>query len=120
MRVYTVLLIAIVLLSAALAPQAVAERASPAEAANVAENWVTQEIARDGNWGGSPEVDVGAGVEFRRGTRLLGYYFPVTPQGFVVQSGSFAASSSIVACSSSSISWAFSSNSLHSSSTLAE
>lgn len=77
------LIIALALLPAATAE---AQRVSSTAAAAVARNWVTLQIARNGAWGGSPEALSGAAQEMYRGKRLVGYFVPVSPQGYVVVS----------------------------------
>jgi hypothetical protein len=54
------------------------------EALTVANNWVTLIVHLTGSWGAAPEARVVGIEEFRRGERLLGYYCPVSPRGFVI------------------------------------
>ena len=68
------------------AAPAAAQRVTPDQAARVAHNWVTLQIARHGAWGGSLAADVQAVQELRRGKRLVGYFVPVRPQGYVIVS----------------------------------
>jgi hypothetical protein len=55
-------------------------------AANVAKNWVSLMLQVKGNWGGSRNPEVLETREFRLGQRLVGYFCPVSPRGYVVVS----------------------------------
>ena len=54
------------------------------EAQVVARNWVALIVRARGAWAGSADPQAGAAQELRRGGRLLGYFVPVTPTGYVV------------------------------------
>ena len=54
------------------------------DARSVAQNWVALTIRQQGDWGGSPTAQIGEIREFRQGDRLIGYFCPVSPQGFLV------------------------------------
>jgi len=54
------------------------------DARSVAQNWVALKIRQQGNWGGSSTAQTGEIREFRQGDRLVGYFCPVSPQGFIV------------------------------------
>ena len=56
------------------------------QAATIANNWVKFIIRNTGDWGGDPTATIYEVVEFKRGDRLLGYFCPVEPQGFVLVS----------------------------------
>jgi len=56
------------------------------DARSVAQNWVALTIWQQGDWGGSPTAQIGEVREFRQGDRLIGYFCPVNPQGFIVTS----------------------------------
>ncbi len=49
-----------------------------------AENWITAIIAKKGNWGGSETAEVADVLEFKRGSKQVGYFFRVIPQGFII------------------------------------
>ncbi len=70
----------------AASPPVRAELVTETEARQVAENWVQLLIGLRGNWGGAEEARVSDVVPFRRDTRVLGYYCPVEPHGFVIVS----------------------------------
>ena len=55
-------------------------------AQTVATNWVALIVYERHAWAKSTEPEVGAAQELRRGARLLGYFVPVQPTGFVVVS----------------------------------
>lgn len=63
-----------------------AEKATPDEALNIAKNWVTVILAKKGAWGDSPTAQVMSVQEFKRGGRLLGYFCPVSPRGYIIVS----------------------------------
>lgn len=54
------------------------------EATVVARNWVALIIHLKGGWGTAPTAQVLGVEELRRGERLLGYFCPVAPRGFVI------------------------------------
>jgi len=54
------------------------------EALTMAQNWVGLVMHREGNWGGSEEAEVLGIQEFKRGDRLIGYFCPVEPHGFII------------------------------------
>jgi hypothetical protein len=54
------------------------------DARNVAQNWVTMTIRQQGNWGGSQTAQIGEIRQFKRGDRVIGYFCPVSPKGFLV------------------------------------
>jgi len=56
------------------------------DARSVAQNWVALILRQQGDWGGSPIAQIGEIREFRQGDRLIGYFCPVSPQGFIVVS----------------------------------
>jgi len=61
-----------------------AQKVTADDARTVAENWVALIIHQQGEWGESPTATIPDVQEFRRGDRLLGYFCPVSPQGFLV------------------------------------
>ena len=67
-----------------IAPAVRAELTTAREARTIAENYVDLVLANEGNWGGGDSAAVVSVQEFRRGNRIVGYFFPVVPQGFVV------------------------------------
>lgn len=54
------------------------------DARAVAQNWIALKIQQQGNWGGSPTAQMGEIQEFKLGERVIGYFCPVQPQGFLV------------------------------------
>jgi len=56
------------------------------EALTVADNWITLIIQNDGDWGGAEWAQVEEIEEFKREERLLGYFFRVWPQEYIVVS----------------------------------
>jgi hypothetical protein len=60
-----------------------ASRATMDEALTVAKNW-TKLIADKKTWGGSRNPQVEEGREFTRKGRVLGYYYPVKPIGYII------------------------------------
>jgi len=56
------------------------------DARSVAQNWLALTIRQQGDWGGSPTAQIGEIQEFKMGGRLIGYFCPVSPQGFLVLS----------------------------------
>jgi hypothetical protein len=63
-----------------------AEVATKGEALALAKNWIRLILYREGDWGGSQAPEIREIVEFKRGERILGYFMPVKPQGFIVVS----------------------------------
>jgi len=61
-----------------------AELVTADDARSVAQNWVALTIRHQGDWGGSPTAQIGEIQEFMQGDRLIGYFCPVSPQGFLV------------------------------------
>lgn len=54
------------------------------EAAQVAYNWIQMVLDRYGHWGESESASVQAIQEFTGRDRLIGYFCPVTPHGFII------------------------------------
>jgi hypothetical protein len=69
-----------------LASGARAELTTKQEALTIARNYVELVLVNWGDWGGSETPDVGAIQEFKRGERMLGYFCPIRPKGFLVLS----------------------------------
>ena len=63
-----------------------AEMATMDEALTVANNWITLIIHEGGDWGGSETAEVEEIEEFKRGERVIGYFCPVKPKGYIVLS----------------------------------
>ncbi len=63
-----------------------AQVAGPDEALTVAKNWVSLIVAKRGAWGESPTAEVTGIQELRLSpdSRLLGYFCPVSPKGWIV------------------------------------
>lgn len=80
------LLIVILLIAAVPAGAVELTVATPAEARNVAQNWITHTIRAYGSWGTALSAELGPMQEFRRGERVIGYFFPVRPKGYIVVS----------------------------------
>lgn len=70
--------------SVALVPAAQAERVAEREARVAAENFVRFRLAQDGAWGENATARVVAVDPLTRGGRLLGYFCPVDPVGYLV------------------------------------
>ena len=56
------------------------------EASQIAGNWIQMIIDKKGQWGDSESASVQPMQEFRGRDRLIGYYCPVTPQGYIIVS----------------------------------
>jgi hypothetical protein len=82
----TLMLVAALLVPAAQASFGPDWLVSPDEALTVARNWVALIAEQEGEWGGSATPSVDEVVELRLGERLVGYYCPVEPRGFVAVS----------------------------------
>ena len=54
------------------------------DARAVAQNWIALKIQQQGNWSGSPTAQIGEIQEFKQGDRVIGYFCPVNPKGFLV------------------------------------
>ena len=80
--IITILVTSLVLIGMMLPAQA--EMASLEEALTVARNWVTLIIHEKGNWGGSETAEVEDIHEFKRGERVIGYFCPVEPKGYII------------------------------------
>jgi PAS domain S-box-containing protein len=63
-----------------------AQMATAAEARTAAGNFVNFILNKDGAWGNSPVAAVTSVQEIRRDNRVLGYYCPVNPSGYLVLS----------------------------------
>ena len=50
----------------------------------IAQAWANTILAGQGSWGGAAQAQAGQPQEMRRGARLLGYYIPILPQGYVL------------------------------------
>jgi Peptidase C10 family/Spi protease inhibitor len=61
-----------------------AQMATRDEALTVASNWITTIIQKKGDWGGSETAEIVETQEFRRGERVLGYFFRVHPKGYII------------------------------------
>lgn len=69
-----------------LATTAQAGQVTPEQARRIATNWLTLKIQCTGNWGSVEHATVADVIEFTRGDRLLGYYCPVEPHGYILVS----------------------------------
>jgi len=63
-----------------------AQTASRNEALTVASNWITMIIQKQGDWGGYETAEIDEIHEFKRGGRVLGYFFRVKPKGYIIVS----------------------------------
>lgn len=63
-----------------------AAKARPEEALSMARSWVRMVIVKDGKWAGSAVAEVTGVQEIARKGRVLGYFCPVSPKGYVVVS----------------------------------
>lgn len=86
MRIIVCCILIICLALALAVLPAGAQSVTAEDARSVAQNWVALTIRQQGDWGGSPSAQIGGIREFRQGDRLIGYYCPVSPQGFLVMS----------------------------------
>ena len=59
---------------------------TPNEAMEVAENFVSHIISKDGSWGGAKDAYIASSVEIKARGKVLGYFFSVEPQGYIVVS----------------------------------
>ncbi len=84
MRRSVVLIILALLASVLTVSDLCAELVSQEQVLRVATNWVTHITQQTGKWGDADAATISEVQEFRRGDRLLGYYCPVQPDGFVV------------------------------------
>jgi hypothetical protein len=76
---------AVALLAGCLLPAvARAELATAEEARTVAESYVDLILAKDGRWGAAESARVLSVEPFTRGDRVLGYFCPVEPVGYLV------------------------------------
>ncbi len=82
----TVLVLSVAAALAWCCPPASAQKVTPDYALKVARNWVKLIVHEKGGWGDSPTAEAGAIREFKRGNRLIGYFCPVKPNGFIVVS----------------------------------
>lgn len=78
----------LLLLTALLAAgsQALAAKSTPEEARVLAQEWVSTIVAKQGAWAGSIAPEVAIPEPFERNGRLLGYFCPVKPKGYVIVS----------------------------------
>jgi hypothetical protein len=67
-----------------LNPPLQAETVKANEALTVAQNWITLIVQTKGNWSGFETAEAQEIREFKRGDRVLGYFCPVKPKGFIV------------------------------------
>ena len=67
-----------------LVPSGMAELATQAETDNVCQNWLTQMVHQSGDWAGETSPGVIEKGEFFSGDTLIGYYYNIAPQGFVL------------------------------------
>jgi hypothetical protein len=63
-----------------------AQMATADEALAVANNWISLITASRGTWGETETAEVEGLQEFKRGERVIGYFCPVKPQGYIVVS----------------------------------
>jgi hypothetical protein len=62
------------------------EQASLPQSQNVAANWAAIILQNEGQWAGQTSIQLGVCQELRREPRLLGYFCPVWPRGYIVTS----------------------------------
>jgi len=79
-------LAAVTLVSLGVPREAAAQRVTMSEARAAAENYVSYVLQTEGVWGRSRDARVTSVQEFRRGDRVLGYYCPVDPEGYLILS----------------------------------
>ena len=83
-KLITLLLASLILAAIPLRLQA--DVTTKNQAATIANNWVNFIIRNTGAWGGAKTATIYEVVEFKRGDRLLAYFCPVEPQGFILVS----------------------------------
>ncbi len=86
MRTILITILAVSLGIATQVPPVRAQMVTTDEALTVAKNWVSLIIEKRGSWGRSKTAEVEWIEEFARGDRLLGYFCPMKPGGYVVVS----------------------------------
>ena len=50
----------------------------------ISRNWINAIVAETGSWGSYQKASVKTMIEFKRGDRLLGYFYPVDPTGYIL------------------------------------
>jgi hypothetical protein len=73
-----------IILSLSLAVPVEASLASADESRQVCENWLTQMVMQEGDWGGEINPRIASQGEIRSGDTLLARYYSIEPSGFVV------------------------------------
>ena len=86
LRVVLLVLIGVVFASLCQPEPGRAQMATMQEARTAAENYVKYILSSEGAWGKSPFAQVKSIQEFRRGDRVLGYFCPVDPDGYLILS----------------------------------
>ncbi len=56
------------------------------EAQNVANNWIKLIIKKEGHWANQKEAYIKNIQEFKRGNKTIGYFFDVSPRGYIIVS----------------------------------
>jgi hypothetical protein len=69
-----------------LIPPAQGQTVTEEEAFTVAQNWVTLILQKESKWGESKMAEILDIHEFKRGEKIVGYFFPIRPKGFIVVS----------------------------------
>jgi hypothetical protein len=54
------------------------------ETSTIANNWIRIIIAETGGWGSNKNASIKTMIEFKRNDRLLGYFYPVNPSGYIL------------------------------------
>jgi hypothetical protein len=67
-----------------LSPSLQAQVATREQARAVAAGWIHLIMEKKGDWGGSETAEIVEIREFRRGNRVLGFFFTVEPRGYIV------------------------------------
>ena len=50
----------------------------------IADNWIKVIISETGSWGNHQKASLETMIEFKRNERLLGYFYPVNPEGYIL------------------------------------
>lgn len=67
-------------------PSIFAQKVTKDEAFNVAQNWITLILQKEGDWGGFKSAGVKDIQEFKRGQQVIGYFCRVWPKGYIITS----------------------------------
>jgi hypothetical protein len=86
MKKILILILAVILAGPWMASSGGAQMVTKEEALALSNSWVDFIIRQEGQWGAAKTAEVIDVQEFKRGERILGYFCPVHPRGFIVVS----------------------------------